>query len=180
MAAMDSDDNGTIDLREWLDNLASCGGLAAAIAENVNEVGEIPTFRSFEQQQAKCKAEALELERKDSRTEEDEALLIDLQLQIEYLQAKIDEAAANQLKLDEWGRSTFEQFDTDKNGKLSPQELATALGALPRRKPKNIPPDQSSCPSKRWWKQWTRMVMVRYGQWLSRLGQCRSCPCRKC
>lgn len=67
-------------------------------------------------------------------------MLEDFKRQILNLQAKIEEAAANQLKLHEWGRTIFEQFDTDKNGKLSPKELATALKALPRRKPKNIPP----------------------------------------
>ena len=64
-----------IDLQEWLDNLSSCGGLAAAIAENVNEAGEIPTFRSFEQQKAKREGEVAALEAKESRTEEEEAEL---------------------------------------------------------------------------------------------------------
>ncbi len=140
MSSMDSDGDGGIDLQEWLDNLKSCAGLAAAIAENINEVGEIPTFRTYEQQQAKRKAEVAELEAQETRTEEEELLLEDFKRQILNLQAKIEEAAANQLKLNEWGRTTFEQFDTDKNGKLSPKELATALKALPRRKPKNIPP----------------------------------------
>jgi Ca2+-binding EF-hand superfamily protein len=174
MAAMDSDDNGTIDLQEWVDNLASCAGLAAAIAENVNEAGEIPTFRSFEQQQAKCKAEVLELETKESRTEEDDTLLTDLKLQIENLQAKIEEAAANQLKLNEWGRSTFEQFDTDKNGQLSPQELATALKALPRRKPKNIPPGSKFMSIEEMMDAMDADGdgAIDVDEWLSRLGQC--------
>ena len=39
MAAMDSDDSGSLDLAEWLANLGQCPGLAAALAENVT-VGE--------------------------------------------------------------------------------------------------------------------------------------------
>ena len=138
--SLDSDGDGGIDLQEWLDNLAACAGLAAAIAENINEVGEIPTFLSYEQQQAKLKTDVQEVESRETRTEEDELLLEDLKRQILNLQAKIEEAAANQLKLHEWGRTTFAQFDTDHNGTLSPKELAQALNALPRRKPKNIPP----------------------------------------
>lgn len=121
-----------IDLQEWLDNLSSCGGLAAAIAENVNEAGEIPTFRSFEQQQAKRKEEVAELEAQETRTDEEELLLEDFRRQIENLQAKIEEAAANQLKLDEWGRTTFEQFDTDKNGAARATQQGKSIDLLSR------------------------------------------------
>ncbi len=47
---MDADGNGTVDLDEWLDNLRKCAGLAAALAESVNEAGVVEKFRSFEQQ----------------------------------------------------------------------------------------------------------------------------------
>ena len=86
IAAMDADGDGSIDLTEWLERLASCAGLAAALAENVNEDGEIPTFRSFEQQQAKRKREVDVLEAKESRTEEEEAQRVEYRRQIESLQ----------------------------------------------------------------------------------------------
>ena len=40
-----------------------------------------------------------------------------------------------------WGKSVFEQFDTDKNGVLDNKELGRALKALPKTKPTNAPPD---------------------------------------
>ena len=95
IAAMDADGDGSIDLTEWLKRLSSCAGLAAALAENVNENGEIPTFRSFEEQQAKRRREVAALEEKESRTEEEEATLIEYRRQIESLQTKIEQAAAN-------------------------------------------------------------------------------------
>jgi Ca2+-binding EF-hand superfamily protein len=140
IAALDADGNGSIEVDEWLEKLGSCAGLAAALAENVNEDGEVPTFRSFEQQKAKREGEVAALEAKESRTAEEEAELVEFKRQIESLQKKIEEAAANQLQLEKWGRSVFEQFDTDKDGKLSVKELTRALKSLPRKKPKNIPP----------------------------------------
>ncbi len=99
IAAMDADGDGSIDLTEWLERLGSCAGLAAALAENVNENGEIPTFRSFEEQQEKRKREVAALEDKDSRTEEEEATLVEYRRQIESLQKKIEQAAANAPKV---------------------------------------------------------------------------------
>jgi len=43
-------------------------------------------------------------------------------------------------KIDEWGKSVFRQFDTDKDGKLSAKELTHALKSLPKTKPGKVPP----------------------------------------
>ena len=99
IAAMDADGDGSIDLTEWLERLSSCAGHAAALAENVNENGEIPTFRSFEEQQAKRKREVAALDEKEIRTEEEEATLVEYRRQIESLQKKIEQAAANAQKV---------------------------------------------------------------------------------
>ena len=56
------------------------------------------------------------------------------------MQRKIDERNKNLLKVAEWGKSVFEQFDTDKNGQLDKAELNDALRSLPRTKPKYAPP----------------------------------------
>ena len=40
-----------------------------------------------------------------------------------------------------WGKSVFEQFDTDKNGFLDNKELGRALKALPKTKPTSAPPN---------------------------------------
>jgi len=42
--------------------------------------------------------------------------------------------------IDKWGKKVFEQFDTDKNGKLSNKELTRALKALPKTKPQSAKP----------------------------------------
>ena len=39
-----------------------------------------------------------------------------------------------------WGKSVFEQFDTDKNGTLDNKELSRALKSLPKTKPTMMPP----------------------------------------
>jgi hypothetical protein len=39
-----------------------------------------------------------------------------------------------------WGKSVFAQFDANQDGKLSKDELTTALKSLPRKKPKTMPP----------------------------------------
>jgi len=39
-----------------------------------------------------------------------------------------------------WGKSVFEQFDTDKNGVLDTKELGRALKSLPKTKPTSAPP----------------------------------------
>ena len=64
IVAMDADGNGGVDLGEWLDNLSKCAGLAAALAESVNEHGMVAKFRSFEQQKAKREGEIEALEMK--------------------------------------------------------------------------------------------------------------------
>lgn len=53
IAAMDADGSGGVDMQEWLSNLAKCAGLAAALAESVNDSGVIEKFRSFEQQKVR-------------------------------------------------------------------------------------------------------------------------------
>lgn len=45
IAAMDADQDGSLDLSEWLSNLHKCAGLHAALAENVNSKGEINDFK---------------------------------------------------------------------------------------------------------------------------------------
>ena len=174
IAAMDADGDGSIDVDEWLSRLGSCAGLAAALAENVNEDGEIATFRSFEQQKAKREGEVAALEAKESRTEEEEAELVEFKRQIESLGKKIEEATKNQLQLEKWGRSVFAQFDTDKDGGLSVKELTRALKSLPRKKPKNIPPGAK-------FMSVDEMIAamdadgdgsIDVDEWLSRLGSC--------
>ena len=44
MEAMDGDGDGSIDVDEWLERLGTCAGLAAALAENVNEDGKLANF----------------------------------------------------------------------------------------------------------------------------------------
>ena len=51
------------------------------------------------------------------------------------------EPSAEELKtVAEWGASVFQQFDTDKDGRLSKKELVRALRSLPKKKPKTVPP----------------------------------------
>ena len=40
-----------------------------------------------------------------------------------------------------WGKSIFEQFDTDRNGVLDQKELGRALKSLPKTKPTTAPPN---------------------------------------
>lgn len=96
ITAMDTDGDGSIDLNEWLEKIATCAGLAAALAENVNGEGKIANFRSFEEQKAKREKEVKALEAKESRSTEEEAELVDYKRQIESLGKKIEEAAANE------------------------------------------------------------------------------------
>jgi molecular chaperone DnaK (HSP70) len=42
--------------------------------------------------------------------------------------------------IEKWGKKVFEQFDTDKNGKLSCKELTRALKSLPKTKPVSAKP----------------------------------------
>ena len=46
ITAIAADGDGNIDVDQWLSRLGSCAGLAAALAENVNEDSEIATFRA--------------------------------------------------------------------------------------------------------------------------------------
>lgn len=101
IAAMDSDGDGDISPKEWLDNLHSCPGLAAALAENVNAAGRVENFRSFEEQKAKREKEVKELEAKETRTEEEEKELKEYKEQIESLTKKIKEAEENAAKATE-------------------------------------------------------------------------------
>jgi predicted RNase H-like nuclease (RuvC/YqgF family) len=98
--AMDADNSGGVDVDEWLQNLAKCAGLAAALAESVNDSGVVEKFRSFEQQKAKREKEIAELESKlvTASPEEMEKLTQEMQeyeRQVESLAKKIEEAAAN-------------------------------------------------------------------------------------
>jgi len=93
--AMDADGDGAVDLGEWLSLIGTCAGLAAALAENVNEEGVLAEYRSLEDQMAKRKAEVEELEAKEERSEEEEESLAEKKANIESIQAKLDEAAAN-------------------------------------------------------------------------------------
>lgn len=101
IVAMDADGNGGVDLGEWLDNLSKCAGLAAALAESVNEHGMVAKFRSFEQQKAKREGEieALEMKLMTAGTPaEQEALaaeMADYERQVASLGKKISEASAN-------------------------------------------------------------------------------------
>ena len=85
-----------------------------------------------------------------------------------------EEAAAPDPRIEQWGKSVFEQFDTDKNGKLTPQELSAALKSLPRKKPKTIPPGAK-------FMSLDEMIAamdedgdgsIDLAEWLSRLGSC--------
>ena len=76
IAALDVDGDGSIDETEWLDNLAKCAGLAAALAENVNEAGEVASFRSFEEQKAKREAQVAALREKWKAGEVDDKTYI--------------------------------------------------------------------------------------------------------
>ena len=98
--AMDADNSGGVDVDEWQQNLAKCAGLAAALAESVNDSGVVEKFRSFEQQKAKREKEIAELESKlvTASPEEMERLTQEMQeyeRQVESLAKKIEEAAAN-------------------------------------------------------------------------------------
>ena len=42
--------------------------------------------------------------------------------------------------IEKWGKAVFEQFDTNKDGKLSNKELTEALKSLPKTKPKSAKP----------------------------------------
>ena len=97
--AMDADNSGGVDVDEWQQNLAKCAGLAAALAESVNDSGVVEKFRSFEQQKAKREKEIAELESKlvTASPEEMEKLTQEMQeyeRQVESLAKKIEEAAA--------------------------------------------------------------------------------------
>ena len=85
-----------------------------------------------------------------------------------------EEAAAPDPRIEQWGKSVFQQFDTDKNGKLTPQELSAALKSLPRKKPKTIPPGAK-------FMSLDEMIAamdedgdgsIDLAEWLSRLGSC--------
>ena len=132
IAALDVDGDGSIDETEWLDNLAKCAGLAAALAENVNEAGEVASFRSFEEQKAKREAQVAALREKETRTEEEEAQLVEFARQVESLARKIEEANANALKsfnapaASASADAIFAKLDTEGAGKLQGEQL-TAL-----------------------------------------------------
>jgi hypothetical protein len=49
-------------------------------------------------------------------------------------------SASGYVKVEQWGKSTFAQFDANSDGQLSKAELLAALKALPRSKPKTMPP----------------------------------------
>jgi Ca2+-binding EF-hand superfamily protein len=140
IAAMDTDGDGEIDEKEWLEILAKCAGLAAALAENVNAAGRVASFRSFEEQKAKREREVKALEAKEARTEEEEKELVEYKRQVESLAKKIEEAYGNQLRLAAWGASVFHQFDTDHDQKLTNKELSRALKSLPKTRPTYMPP----------------------------------------
>ena len=104
VAAMDADGNGSVDLEEWLGNLSKCAGLAAALAESVNEAGVIEKFRSFEEQKAKREREIAELESKmmTASPEEMEKIgeeMAEYERQVASLAKKIEEANANAARL---------------------------------------------------------------------------------
>ena len=140
IATLDQDGDGVITKQEWLFNLGKCEGLVEALTQSVNANGLVPSFRSFEQQKAKREGEVAALKAKATRTAEEEAELVEYERQIAKLTSLIAEANKNALKLAEWGSTVFHQFDTDHNGKLSKKELNRALKALPKTKPKHVPP----------------------------------------
>lgn len=167
ITAMDDDGDGSMDVDEWLANLASCAGLATALAEAVNAEGKVANFRSFEEQKAKREKEVAALKAKESRTEEEEAELKEFEGQIVSLGEKIAEANENEKKaaaakadeekaaakmqamqrgnaarkaapISQWGRKVFKEYAKD--GKLSKAEITNILGKLPKTKPKSMPP----------------------------------------
>ena len=98
ITSMDENGDGEMDLKEWLKNISKCSGLYAALIENVNEEGKVAAFRSFEEQKAKREGEVAELEKKGTRTEEEEKTLKEYKEQIEGLAKKIEEASENEKK----------------------------------------------------------------------------------
>ena len=56
-------------------------------------------------------------------------------MELEILYDKI-----GQLQVEKWGKSISQQFDSNKDGKLSKAELTAALKSLPKKKPKTMPP----------------------------------------
>merc|ERR1719230_1149983 len=100
ISAMDADGDGGVDVDEWLSNLAKCAGLAAALAETVNESGVVEKFRSFEQQKAKREKELAELEDKMVGASPEEMTAIaeemaEYERQVASLANKIAEANQN-------------------------------------------------------------------------------------
>ena len=57
----------------------------AAISANVDESGTLPAYRSFEQQKAKREGQVAKLQAQATRSQEEEAILLDYQRQIEGL-----------------------------------------------------------------------------------------------
>jgi len=119
--------SGSVDENEWLANLSSCAGLYAALQENVNAAGEIATFDEKAEHAA---TQIQSIQRAKSADKEVQKLKEDGKLPGQIRVKKIDE----------WGKSVFRQFDTDKDGKLSAKELTTALKLLPKTKPGKVPP----------------------------------------
>jgi len=100
IGAMDSDTDGGVDVGEWLANLEKCAGLAAALAEAVNDAGVVEKFRSFEQQKAKRESEIAELEGKMMTASIEETTKLaeemeEYERQVASLAKKIEEANAN-------------------------------------------------------------------------------------
>ena len=82
VAAMDTDGDGSVDEKEWLDNLSKCAGLASALSENVDPEGKVANFRTFEQQAAKCKTQLAALKGKENKSEEETAKLAELEKEV--------------------------------------------------------------------------------------------------
>lgn len=134
ITAMDDDGDGSMDIEEWLANLATCAGLATALAEAVNDEGKVANFRSFEEQKAKREKEVAALKAKESRTDEEEAEMKEYEKQIESLAAKIVEANANEAKAAaEPAADAAEAPKTDDEAKAAAKMQAMQRGNLARK-----------------------------------------------
>jgi len=96
IASLDKDANGYLDLHEWLTMLKDCAGLEAAIAEAVDETGELSSYRSLDDQLAKRIAQIAAYAEKKTLSESEEAEKAEYERQAASLQAKIDEAQLNE------------------------------------------------------------------------------------
>jgi Ca2+-binding EF-hand superfamily protein len=127
MKAMDSDKSGEIDEKEWRQNLTKCPGLLRAMIEDLdNDTGKLRSYRTVEDQLAKCLGNVQRLEYDLQKGNADASTI---KAELESRKKLVAEMRANGVKPAP-GIIVFNQIDLKKTRQIGKPELKNVLSKL--------------------------------------------------